>query len=108
MAQTKKNPTQKKKVPERQCMGCREKREKRDLLRIVRSPEGDISIDFTGKKSGRGTYICRNAACLKKARKTGILSKQLNCPISDEIYDELEHEILIDEKIANGENLIDD
>lgn len=108
MAQTKKNPVPKKKVPERQCMGCRETHEKRELLRIVRTPEGEITIDFTGKKSGRGAYICRKSACLKKARKSGILQKQLSCQISDEIYDELAREIELDEKIANGESPTND
>ena len=98
MAQTKKNPEPKKKYPERQCVGCREKREKRDLLRVVRSPEGEISIDFTGKKSGRGAYLCMNSACLKKARKSGILARQLDTEISEEIYAELEREILLEEK----------
>lgn len=103
MAQTKKNPAPKKKVPERQCVGCREKREKRDLLRVVRSPEGDISIDFTGKKSGRGAYLCKNSACLKKAKKSGVLQRQLECDISEEIYAELEKEIAFDEKLTNGD-----
>lgn len=103
MAQTKKNPVPKKKVPERQCVGCREKREKRDLLRVVRSPEGDISIDFTGKKSGRGAYLCKNSACLKKAKKSGVLQRQLECDISEEIYAELEKEIAFDEKLTNGD-----
>lgn len=100
MAQTPKNPVRKKKIPERQCVGCRETHEKRELLRIVRSPEGEISIDFTGKKSGRGAYICRNSACLKKAKKSGILARQLNCEISEEIYGELTKEIELDEKLA--------
>ena len=99
MAQTQNTP--KKKIPERQCMGCREKREKRDLLRVVRSPEGEISIDFTGKKPGRGVYICHSSACLKKARKTGALARQLNCEISEEIYAELAKEIELDEKLAS-------
>lgn len=103
MAMTPKNPAPKKKVPERQCLGCREKREKRDLLRVVRSPEGEISIDFTGKKSGRGAYICHSSACLKKAKKSGILARQLNCEISEEIYAELEREIALDEKLAAEE-----
>lgn len=102
MAQTEKNPAGKKKVPERQCVGCREKREKRDFIRVVRSPEGNVSIDFTGKKSGRGAYLCKNSACLKKARKTGVLARQLNCEITDEIYAELTKEIELDEKLADN------
>lgn len=102
MAQNKNNPAQVKKIPERQCVGCREKREKRELIRVVRSPEGEISIDFTGKKSGRGAYLCKNSACLKKARKTGMLVRQLQVEISDEIYDELAHEIEFEEQ-TDGE-----
>jgi len=102
MAETKKNPVPKKKVPERQCVGCREQKEKRELFRVVRSPEGEISLDFTGKKSGRGAYLCHSTACLKKARKSGALARQLNVTISDEIYAELEKEIALDEKLAGG------
>ena len=94
MATTKKKQTlPKKKIPERRCVGCQGTFEKRDLLRVVRSPEGAISLDFTGKKSGRGAYLCKNEACLKKARKTGIIARALACEISPEIYDELEKEI---------------
>lgn len=82
-----------KKIPSRRCVGCQGTFEKRALLRVLRSPEGNISIDFTGKKSGRGAYICKNAACLKKAKKSGALSRNLECAISDEIYAELEREI---------------
>ena len=73
---------------------------KKDLLRVVRSPEGEISIDFTGKKSGRGAYICKNEVCFKKAKKTGILKRSLECEITDEIYDELEKEIRFEERTA--------
>ena len=59
------------KVPERQCLGCNEHKPKRELLRVVRTPEGEIVLDFTGKRSGRGAYICRDVKCLKKARKSG-------------------------------------
>jgi len=83
----------KKKIPQRRCLGCQGTFEKRELLRVVRSPEGEISIDFTGKKSGRGAYLCKKEACFKKARKTGILHRQLNCEIGEEIYEELEKEI---------------
>ena len=100
MAETQKNSRKAKKNPERQCVGCREKREKRDLIRVLRSPEGEISIDFTGKKSGRGAYICHSSACLKKAKKSGALARQLNCEISVEIYAELEKEIALDERLA--------
>ncbi len=95
MATTKKKNVQSapRKFPERRCTGCGGTFEKRQLIRVLRSPEGEISIDFTGKKSGRGAYICKNSACLKKARKTGIISRSLECEISPEIYDRLEQEI---------------
>lgn len=89
-----------KKVPERRCVGCGGTFLKKDLLRVVRSPEGEISIDFSGKKSGRGAYLCKNSACLKKARKTGVLKRALECEISAEIYDELEKEIRLCEEEA--------
>ena len=61
--------TKVKKIPLRKCTGCGQSFPKRDLIRVVRSPEGDVSLDFTGKKSGRGAYVCKNAQCFKKARK---------------------------------------
>jgi len=98
MAVTKKKTTSQpgtKKVPERRCVGCQGTFPKKDLLRVLRSPEGEISIDFTGKKSGRGAYLCKNEACFKKARKSGIIRRALECEITDEIYDELEKEVKI-------------
>lgn len=79
-----------KKIPQRKCMGCMESFDKSSLIRVVRSPEGEISLDATGKKSGRGAYICPKAACLKKARKGHRLEKALECAISDEVYIALE------------------
>ncbi|MBR5114631.1 MAG: YlxR family protein [Oscillospiraceae bacterium] len=79
-----------KKIPMRQCAGCREMKPKRELIRVVRSPEGAISLDATGKSSGRGVYICRSAECLKKARKSNALSRSLETPIPDEVYEALE------------------
>ena len=84
-------------VPERRCTGCGESFPKKDLSRVVRSPEGEISIDFTGKKSGRGAYICPKSACFKKARKQGRIAKSLDVAVSDELYDALEREIAISE-----------
>ena len=98
MAETKPKQQVKKKIPERRCVGCQGTFPKKELLRVVRSPEGVISIDFTGKKSGRGAYICQNETCFKKARKTGILHRTLECEISEEIYAELEKEIRISEE----------
>ena len=78
-----------KKIPMRQCTGCRAKKEKRELIRVVRSPEGEISLDFRGKKPGRGAYLCREAACLAKARKSRALERALETEIPDEVYDAL-------------------
>lgn len=82
-----------KKIPERKCTGCGEKRKKPDLLRVVRAPDGTVSLDFTGKKSGRGAYICKNVSCLKKARKAKRLERNLECEIPDAVYEALEEEL---------------
>lgn len=82
-----------KKIPVRQCLGCSAHKEKREFIRVVRTPEGDISLDLVGKMSGRGAYICRNVQCLKKARKTGRIESALECKISDDIYDKMALEI---------------
>ena len=78
-----------KKIPQRMCLGCREHKDKKELVRVVRSPEGEVSVDLTGRKNGRGAYICRSAECLKKARKQKAISKALNCEISDEVFEQL-------------------
>ena len=75
-----------KKIPMRQCTGYREMRPKRELIRVVKSPEGDISIDFKGKKSGRGAYVCHSQECLKKAVKSRALERAFGTPIPPEIY----------------------
>ncbi len=94
MANINNNPTaKKKKIPIRQCLGCSEHFEKKQLLRVVRSPEGDVSLDFTGKKSGRGAYICKNKKCLIKARKSKRLERALECSIPDGVYDTMEQEL---------------
>ena len=82
-----------KKVPTRQCLGCNEHKPKVELIRVVRTPEGDTVLDFTGNKSGRGAYICKSLSCLKKARRSQRIAKNLGCEISDEIYDTMESEI---------------
>lgn len=82
-----------KKIPQRQCLGCNEHKPKKELLRVVRSPEGEISLDFTGKKSGRGAYICRDVRCLKKARKSRRIDRNLECAIPEEVYDRMEQEL---------------
>ena len=83
----------KKKIPTRQCLGCGEHRQKAELLRVVRDPEGQVSLDFTGKKSGRGAYICKNVACLRQARRKRSLSRSLECEIPDEVYASLEEQL---------------
>lgn len=81
------------KIPLRRCIGCNTSKDKRELIRVVRNAEGEISIDTTGKKPGRGAYICKDAACLKLARKGKKLDKAFDTAISDEIYDRLEQEL---------------
>ncbi len=82
-----------KKVPQRTCMGCQAKKEKRELVRIVRSPEGEISVDMTGKKPGRGAYICPNLECLNKVVKSKRLERSLETAISQEIYEMLKEQL---------------
>jgi predicted RNA-binding protein YlxR (DUF448 family) len=78
-----------KKIPQRMCVGCQEMRNKRELIRVVRTPEGEVLIDKTGKKSGRGAYVCTNAACIEKARKEKRLEKALEQAIGNELYQNL-------------------
>lgn len=82
-----------KKIPMRKCLGCGEMKPKKELIRAVKSPEGEISLDLTGKKSGRGAYICRDINCLKLARKAKRFEKSFECRISDEVYDTMEREL---------------
>ena len=83
-------PVKPRKIPQRQCVGCREMKEKKALLRIVRTPEGEVLLDSTGKKSGRGAYVCHDPACLKKARKSRALERAFETVIPPEVYDALE------------------
>ena len=85
-----------KKIPQRKCVGCGEMKSKKELIRVVRSPEGDISLDLTGKKAGRGAYVCRNLACLQKARKAKRIERALDCKIPDDVYDRMEQEMTAD------------
>ena len=80
---------QQRKIPMRQCVGCREMKPKKELIRVVRSPEGDIALDFRGKAPGRGAYLCPDAACLKKAMKARSLDRAFETAVSQEIYDAL-------------------
>ncbi len=82
-----------KKTPMRMCLGCGEMKPKKELIRAVKSPEDEISIDLTGKKSGRGAYICRSADCFRLARKARRFEKAFSCKISDEVYDAMEKEL---------------
>mgnify|MGYP002512420131 CR=1 FL=1 len=82
-----------KKIPQRQCMGCRERKEKRELIRVVRAPDGGVSLDFRGKAPGRGAYVCPNPDCLKRAIRAKSLERSLEVSIPEEIYARLEREM---------------
>ena len=80
-------------VPIRQCIGCRTQKPKKELIRVVRSPEGSVSLDFRGKAPGRGAYLCRDAACLRKAVRSRSLERSLSVPIPEEVIDRLVQEM---------------
>ena len=82
-----------KKIPQRQCMGCRERKAKKELIRVVRTPEGTVNLDFGGKMNGRGAYICPQMECLKKALKSKALDRSLEVTIPQNVYDRLEKEM---------------
>ena len=84
---------QMRKVPMRMCTGCGQMKPKRELVRVVKSQDGDIALDLTGKKAGRGAYVCRDIECLQKARKARRLEKAFSCRIPDEVYDRMEEEL---------------
>ena len=88
-----------KKIPQRQCMGCRERKAKKELIRVVRGTDGVVSLDFSGKLNGRGAYICPNAECLKRAQKSKALERSLETEIPDAVYERLSKEM---EDSANG------
>ena len=79
-----------KKIPMRQCLGCREMKPKKELIRVVRSPQGEVSLDFRGKLPGRGAYVCPNPACLSKARKSRALERAFSAPLPDPVWEGLE------------------
>ena len=83
-----------KKIPMRMCVGCREMKPKKELLRVVRSPEGEISFDLTGRKPGRGAYVCHSSECLLRAIKQKQLERTFSSPISDEVRDALSAQIV--------------
>ena len=89
-----------KKIPVRRCVGCNAQRPKRELVRVVRSPEGEISIDLRGKAPGRGAYLCPSAACLAKARKAKRLEHAFGVPVPDGVYERLAEEIACAEQMA--------
>ena len=82
-----------KKIPQRQCMGCRERKNKRDMIRVVRAPSGTVSLDFSGKAQGRGAYICPDPECLKKALRSKSLDRALEVTIPEDVYDRLAKEM---------------
>ena len=82
-----------KKIPQRQCMGCRERKPKRELIRVVRTPEGDVKLDFGGKMNGRGAYICPQSECLKKAIRSKALDRSLEVTIPEDVYARLQKEM---------------
>ena len=82
-----------KKIPRRQCIGCGELKNKKDMIRVIKTPEENIIIDATGKKNGRGAYICKSTECLQKAAKSRGLERSLKVSIPREVYEELEKEL---------------
>ncbi len=94
-------PPKVRKIPMRQCMGCNEHKPKGELLRVVRSPEGAISLDTTGRASGRGAYLCRDVKCLRRARKSRRIEGTLACTIPEEVWDRMEEEL---EQYADEQN----
>lgn len=87
------NEMKTKKNPLRKCTGCQEMKDKRQLVRIVRSDDGEYSLDFTGKKPGRGAYICPNLECLEKAQKSKGLERSFKSPVPKEVYEKLREEL---------------
>lgn len=81
-----------KKIPLRMCVACRELKEKRDMLRIVKNAQGEIFIDFSSKAAGRGAYICNNPDCVKKLKKQRLINKVFSCEVPDEVYSRIEEE----------------
>ena len=82
-----------KKIPQRQCMGCRERKAKREMIRVVRCTDGTVTLDFSGKLNGRGAYVCPDPECLKKAIKSKSLDRSLEVAIPEEVYNRLQKEM---------------
>ena len=87
------NQVREKRLPERRCLGCGEHFPKSSLIRIVRKPDGGVSLDFVGKVSGRGAYLCKSAKCFRLARRARRIEQNLSCTIPETLYDELEAEL---------------
>lgn len=83
-----------KRIPLRKCSGCGEMKPKKELIRVVRSPEGEVSLDLTGRKAGRGAYVCPSLSCLQAARKARRLERSFACAIPPEVYDRMEQELM--------------
>ena len=94
-----------KKIPQRQCVGCREMKDKRALIRAVKSPQGEVSLDFTGRKPGRGAYVCPNSECLKRARKSRALERALDTAIPESVYEEMEKEMAVSSARSSARDL---
>lgn len=92
------NKTAVRKIPTRRCTGCGEHFPKNTLIRVLRTPEGEIVLDLTGKRSGRGAYICKNVSCLKKARKARRLETSLECAIPEAVYQKMEEELTVEKQ----------
>lgn len=82
-----------KKIPMRQCLGCNSHKSKREMIRVVRLPDGSVTLDLVGKVSGRGAYICPDIDCFKKARRSKRIERTLECEIPDAVFDEMESRI---------------
>ena len=91
---------QQRKIPVRRCVGCNTQKPKKELVRVVRSPDGAVSVDLTGKKAGRGAYLCPSAACLAKARKAKRLQNAFGVPVPDDVFERLTAEITAAEQAA--------
>ncbi|HHW11642.1 MAG TPA: YlxR family protein [Firmicutes bacterium] len=87
--------TRQRKIPQRTCIGCNTVRAKRELIRIVRTPELEVLVDFTGKKSGRGCYICPSSSCLEKALKGNLLANKLEVEVGPELKEKLKTELMM-------------
>ena len=86
-------PQKVKKIPQRQCLGCNEHFPKKDLIRVVKRPDGSVELDLVGKVSGRGAYICKSVKCLRRAAKAKRIDKSLECSVPEDVYERMEKEL---------------